>query len=239
MAGLDVLFLAMAPPVEALARQSLAVHMTQHLLLMIVAPQLIWLGAPVVPVLLGLPAATRKAVVTWLARPPVRRLRRVVTHPAIGWVSFAIMTWAWHLPALYELALGSSGWHHLEHACFLGSGLLFWWPVIQPWPSASRWPRWAMIPYLVLAEVQNTLLAAIFTFSGRVLYPSYATAGVGGAAALQDQVVAGLLMWGPGSLFFLVPAARLIVQLLAPARMAVPAPRPETRALQRPGAMMG
>jgi cytochrome c oxidase assembly factor CtaG len=237
--GLDVLLVAMAPPVEVLARQSLAVHMTQHLLLMMVAPPLIWLGAPAVPVLLGLPARIRKVVVDALARPPARRTRRALTHPAVGWASFAIMTWAWHVPVLYELALGSSGWHHLEHAGFLGGGLLFWWPVVQPWPSTSRWPRWAMIPYLVLAEVQNTLLAAIFTFSGRVLYPSYAIGAGGEVLALQDQIVAGLLMWGPGSLIFLIPAARMIVQLLAPAGMAAPAPPRRTRAVRRPGAMMG
>src|SRR5262245_240498 len=75
LVGLCVPVLAVAPPVEALARPSPAVPMTQHLLLMIVAPQLIWLGAPVVPVLLGLPTRTRKAVAAWLARPPVRHLR--------------------------------------------------------------------------------------------------------------------------------------------------------------------
>ena len=240
MVGLDVLFVAMSPPVEALAGQSLSVHMTQHVLLMMVAPPLIWLGAPMVAVLLGFPARVRKAVVTAFARPPARRVWRALAHPAIGWVSFAVMTWAWHVPSLYELALRSPRWHHLEHACFLGAALLFWWPVIQPWPSRSRWPREAMIPYLLLAEIQNTLLAAIFIFSGRVLYPTYATAGAaGGLGALEDQIVGGLLMWGAGSLFFLIPAARLIFQLLMPARMARPAATSETRAVQRPGAMMG
>src|SRR5262245_29073375 len=235
MVGLDVVVVAMAPPVEVLARRSLAVHMTQHLLLMMAVPPLIWLGAPIVPLLLGLPAGVRRVVVAALARPALRRVRCALTHPATGWVTFAIMTWAWHVPALYGLGLRSPGWHHVQHACFLGSGLLFWWPVIQPWPSVSRWPRWAMIPYLMLAEVQNTLLAAIFTFSGRVLYPSYLIVETGGtSAALQDQIVAGLLMWGPGSLFFLAPAAWLRVRLLMPARMARPALPSETRALQRP-----
>jgi cytochrome c oxidase assembly factor CtaG len=151
------------------------------------------------------------------------------------------MGWAWHVPALYELALRSHAWHHLEHACFLGTALLFWWPVIQPWPARPRWARWAMIPYLGLAEVQNVLLAAIFVLAGRALYPTYAaTAARLGTSALEDQTLAGLIMWGPGSLVFLLPAGWLILRLLAPARMTRNdgAP-PGTRPLPRPGAMMG
>ncbi len=72
---------------------------------------------------------------------------------------------------MYELALRSDPWHHVEHVCFLLTALLFWWPVVQPWPSRPRWPRWAMVPYLLLAEVQGTVLAAFFTFAGRALYP--------------------------------------------------------------------
>ena len=222
MIGLDVVLVAAAPPVEALAAGSLAVHMTQHLLLMMVAPPLIWLGAPVAPVLRGLPGPARRVVIAAWAWAPVRRVGRALTHPAIGWMSFAAVTWAWHVPALYELALSSPAWHHLQHACFVGGGLLFWWPVVQPWPSRPRWPRWAMIPYLLLAEVQNTLLAAIFALSGRVLYPAYAARL--GAFALGDQTVAGLIMWGPGSLLFLIPLGGLIFQLLMPSRLARPRP---------------
>ena len=122
---------------------------------MMVAPLLLWLGAPVVPVLRGMPAVVRRALLAACARPPGRRLGRALTHPALGWIAFAVMTWAWHAPPLYELALASPGWHHVEHACFLGSALLFWWPVVQPWPSRPRWARWAMVPYLGLAEVQK------------------------------------------------------------------------------------
>jgi cytochrome c oxidase assembly factor CtaG len=118
---------------------------------------------------------------------------------------------------LYELALRSHAWHHVEHAGFLATALLFWWPVVQPWPSRPRWPRWAMVPYLLLAEVQSTVLAALFTFAGRVIYPTYAAAQ-GGAAALQDQIMAGVLMWGLGSLTFLLPAGFLVMRLLAPSR---------------------
>jgi putative membrane protein len=235
LAGVDMLLVAVAPPLEALAAESLTVHMGQHLLLMMVAPPLLWLGAPVAPLLRGLPTPAMRGVIAFLAWAPARRVGCALTHPAVGWVSFAVMTWVWHVPALYELALRSHGWHHLEHACFLGSALLFWWPVVQPWPSRPRWPRWAMIPYLLLAEVQNTLLAAVFTFGGRVLYPTYAATAVPlGTSALEDQTMAGLIMWGAGSLIFLCPAGWLVLRLLLPARTARRTGPPETRPFPRP-----
>jgi hypothetical protein len=97
-----------------------------------------------------------------------------------------------------------------------------------------------MIPYLALAEVQNVLLAAIFTFGGRILYPTYATTAARlGTSALEDQTAAGLIMWGPGSLIFLVPAGCLVLRLLTPARMTRNTGPPEPRPVSRSGAMMG
>jgi hypothetical protein len=72
---------------------------------------------------------------------------------------------------MYELALRSTTWHQLEHLCFLTTALLFWWPIIQPWPLVIRVPRWTIIPYLFLADFQNTALSAFLMFYERVLYP--------------------------------------------------------------------
>ncbi len=124
----------------------------------------------------------------------------------------SVAIWAWHLPAAFELALRSRAWHVVEHASFFGAGLLFWWPVIEPWPSRPRWPRWAMVPYLLLADMQNTALAALLVFSDRVLYPSYAR----GPNPLDDQAAAGVLMWVPMSFAYLIPAGLLTAQILSP-----------------------
>jgi cytochrome c oxidase assembly factor CtaG len=225
LAGLDVILVAIVSPIDAHGSRSLLIHMIQHFLLMMVAPPLIWLGAPVAPMLRGLPGPVARllitAVLTW---PPLRRLGRAATHPVLCWLAFVIATWAWHVPALYELALRSHAWHHVQHASFFASALLFWWPVVQPWPSRPRWPRWAMVPYLLLADVQGTILAAVFTFAGRVIYPTYA-ATQGEAEALRDQIAAGVIMWGPGSLVFLVPAGCLVMHLLAPGRPTSQEPR--------------
>jgi cytochrome c oxidase assembly factor CtaG len=210
LAGLGAVAIAVVSPLDALAGRLLQAHMVQHLLLMLVAPPLLWLGAPVAPLLLGLPRPLRRAVARGLAATPIRRLGAALGHPGVAWGAFALVFWVWHLPALYGLALRSDVWHHVEHACFFSAALLFWRPVILAWPTRAVWPRWAMIPYLVLAEVQNTALAAILTFTDRVIYPAY--------SSLEDQALAGVIMWVPGSVAFLLPTLWLVVQTIAPAR---------------------
>jgi cytochrome c oxidase assembly factor CtaG len=141
-AGLLALFLALASPLDVLADLLLQVHMIQHLLLMMVVPPLLWLGAPVFPLLRGLPRPVVKhGLGPFLAWLTVQRLGQFLTHPLVCWLAFAVSTIAWHVPKFYELALRSEPWHEVQHMCFLGTALLFWWPVIQPWPSQPRWPR--------------------------------------------------------------------------------------------------
>lgn len=215
LGGLATILVANASPLDALAGLLLQAHMVQHLLLMMVAPPLILLGAPAIPMLRGLPQhLAKRALGPFLAWPPLRRLGHFLAHPVVGWVSFAVTTLTWHVPVLYELALHSEFWHAVEHICFLSTAFLFWWPVIQPWPS---WPQWAMIPYLLLADIQNTALSALLIFYERVLYPTYATVPrLWGISPLDDQAAAGAIMWVPGSFVFLVPVAWVIYQILSP-----------------------
>jgi len=216
LGGLGVLGVALASPLDELAGTRLSAHMVQHQLLMMLAPPLLWLGAPMVPMLLGLPRGIRRPIAAALALRSVRRIAHVVAQPAVGWLSFAIAFWVWHAAPLYELALRSHAWHHVEHACFFATAMLFWWPVMLPWPARSPWPRWTMIPYLLLADLQNTILGAILTLSDRLVYPAYANVGLGNASALDDQSIAGVIMWVPGSLVFLVAAAWLALEALRP-----------------------
>ena len=140
-----------------------------------------------------------------------------LVHPLAALLLSSVIFWGWHLPALFQLALRVPAVHLVEHASFLAGGLLFWYPVVQPWPSRPRWPSGAMIPYLLAADVQNTVLAAVLTFSDRVLYPFYEFhSRAMEAAALDDQVLAGVIMWVPMSLAYLVPAALLTIRLLSP-----------------------
>jgi cytochrome c oxidase assembly factor CtaG len=212
-AGLLTLFLALASPLHALAELLLQFHMVQHLLLMMVVPPLLWLGAPILPLLHGLPRpALQYALSKVFASTAVGRF---LTHPIVCLIAFTVGTVAWHVPSLYELALRAEFWHKVQHACFLGTGMLFWWPVVQPWPRPARWPRWTMIPYLLLADLQNTALSAFLIFSERILYPTYAAVPrLWGISAIDDQAAAGVIMWVPGSVIFLVPVVLLVIRLL-------------------------
>jgi cytochrome c oxidase assembly factor CtaG/polyferredoxin len=218
LAGLFSLWIAIASPLNTLDNLLLVAHMTQHLILMSVAPPLLLLGAPVVPLLRGLPRSVlRDGLGPFFRTPLLHRVTRVLTHPVFAWLAMNLAYLGWHVPPAYELALRSPGWHEVEHACFLGTSLLFWFPVIQPWPSVSRGSRWAMLPYLAGADLVNTALSAFLCFAGRVIYPSYANVPrIFGSSALGDQVAAGALMWVLGSIFFLLPLMMIATHLLSP-----------------------
>jgi cytochrome c oxidase assembly factor CtaG/polyferredoxin len=218
LAGLFTLWVAIASPLDTLDGLLLVAHMTQHLILMSVVPPLLLLGAPMVPLLRGLPqSALRDGLGPFFRTPVLHRLFRLLTHPVFAFLAMNLAYLAWHVPPAYELALRSPGWHEVEHACFLVTSLLFWFPVIQPWPNVTRGSRWTMLPYLVGADLINTALAAFLTFCGRVIYPSYANVPrIFGLSALGDQVAAGALMWVIGSIFYLVPLAGIAIHLLSP-----------------------
>ncbi|BBO35854.1 cytochrome c oxidase assembly protein [Lacipirellula parvula] len=214
--GLFAIFLALASPLEPFASLWLQIHMVQHLLLMMVAPPLLWLGWPLLPTMLGLPKPIRSVWVAPLLRS--RRLRNWftrLTHPLVAWPIYVGVTWFWHAPRFYDLALSSTRWHFIEHLLFAAAALLFWYPVVRPYPSRPNWSPWLLLPYLLLADVQNTVLAAWLTFSSRVIYPHYANAPrIAGVAAIDDQAAAGVIMWVPGSIAFLLPLFLIAVRLL-------------------------
>ncbi|HEY7424095.1 MAG TPA: cytochrome c oxidase assembly protein, partial [Gemmataceae bacterium] len=215
--GLASIYLALASPIEPFAALLLQVHMLQHLLLMMAAAPLLWLGAPLFPLLRGLPRSIRIFwAVPLLSSPPLRRSFGRLTHPLTALLLFLVATWFWHVPAVYNLALRSSGWHYLQHVCFLGTALLFWYPVVRPYPTRPRWSSWLLLPVLLLADLSNTILSALLTFSDGVLYSYYAEVPrLGGLSAIEDQSAAGVLMWVPGSIVFLLPLFAIGIQLLS------------------------
>jgi cytochrome c oxidase assembly factor CtaG len=216
VAGNVALLLVVCSPLEPFAGLLLSVHMAQHLLLMFVAPPLVCLAAPQLPLMHGLPAPVLEywimPIVQWRA---FRGALRVLMHPAVAWSVATVVLWVWHVPWLYELALESDFWHRVEHACFFASALLFWWPVVQPYPSQAVWPRVAMLPYLFLAAMPATVVCAFLTFADHVLYPRYeAVPRVFGLSALTDQAVAGAMMWVAGLVAYLIPLVYLGFTLL-------------------------
>jgi cytochrome c oxidase assembly factor CtaG/polyferredoxin len=222
LGGVGTVFLALDSPLDTFSNLLLQVHMIQHLLLMMIAPPLLLLGNPFLPLLTGLPRPfVREVIRPFLLWNACKRFGRWLTNPKVTWILFVVMTLGWHAPPLYELTLRSPTWHIVEHACFLGSSILFWWPIVVPWPSRPQWPEWAIIPYLLLADVQNTVLSAFLTFSDRVVYPTYGLVPqFPGMNPLSDQHAAGAIMWVPGSIFYLIPAGFLAMRFLSPRRHA-------------------
>ncbi len=216
LAAMLSLYLALGSPIEPFSALLLEVHMAQHLLLMMLVAPLFWLSTPLFPLLRGLPAPVRTYWAAPLLRSRILRgLGGRLTHPLPALAIYSVVTWFWHIPVFYEMALQSTAWHYVEHLCFLVAALMFWYGIVRPFPSRPAWSTWLVVPTLFLADVQNTILSALFTFSSRPLYPHYANGPrIGGISALEDQLTAGVLMWVPGSVAFLVPlfviAARLM-----------------------------
>jgi len=224
--GVFLIWLAIGSPIAMLDEQLLTAHMAQHLLLMTVAPALILIGAPAMPMLHGLPQKFVQSVFGPLLRwSIVQSIGRVLSQPAVCWLAATAALVGWHVPAVFSLALRSEGFHAVEHFSFLLAGFLFWWPVIQPWPSVPVWPRWSILLYLFSATLPCDILSAYLTFCDRVVYPAYLSSSrLFSLSALEDQQCAGALMWTCVTLIYLVPAAQITLQLLAP--------NPEVRKLE-------
>jgi putative membrane protein len=222
MGGVISVSIAIGSPLGALDHQLLTAHMVQHLLLTTVAAPLILLGAPVVALLHGLPQRfLRRVMEPFLRCAAVHEIGRIVTHPVFCWLASTATVIGWHVPAVFMLGLQSEKWHGIEHASFFAAGLLFWWPVVQPWPSLASWPRWSVPLYLFLATLPCDALSAFLTFCNRVVYPHYLSAHrLFDISPLGDQESAGALMWVWVTFAYLVPAAVVTVQMLSPRRRA-------------------
>jgi putative membrane protein len=235
-AGIVFVWIAIGSPLNAFDDVSLSIHMVQHLLLMAIAPPLFLLGAPALPLLQGLPQSMARCVAgPFLRLSLVKSIGHFITNPAICWLAATLGLIGWHVPAVFELALRSNWLHELEHACFFGAGLLFWWPVVQPWPSIARWPRWSVPLYLFCATLPCDALSAFLAFCDRVVYSSYLSAPhLYGFSPLQDQECAAALMWVSVTVIFLVPAVIVTLQMLSPQKAQLPEDRcPELNVIAR------
>jgi len=218
LTALFFIWLAVASPLMMLDHQLLTAHMVQHLLLMTLAPPLIWLGAPVKAFLWGLPHPIEQAVIIPLSHSPgTKQFSKTLAHPAVCWFGAAATLVAWHIPAVFMLGLQSGTWHGIEQASFLTTGLLFWWPVVQPWPMVSRWPEWLILLYLFLATLPCDVLSAFLVFWDRVVYAVYFSSPQPfGLSPLRDQQCAGAFMWTCVTVIYLVAGTIVTARLLSP-----------------------
>jgi putative membrane protein len=201
--GLLFLWIATASPLASLDHELLTAHMVQHLLLMTLAPPLILLGMPRTLVVRGL----------------LRKFASLITNPAACWIAAAGTLILWHIPSVFMLGMRSQMWHDIEQASFLATGLLFWWPVVQPWPRVSKWPESSMLLYLFLATLPCDILSGFLVFCDRVAYPVFlSTPHFFGLTALEDQQCAAALMWTCVTVVYLIAGSVFAMRLLSPHR---------------------
>ena len=201
LTGLLAIEVALPSGIERYDTTLFSVHMVQHMLLTLVAPPLLALGAPVTQLLRAASPATRAR---WILPVLRSRLVGVLSHPVVAWLVFASVMWATHFSPLFDLALEVPLVHDLEHVLYLGSAMLFWWPAVGLDPAPRRMGHPGRILYLFLQMPQNSFLAMAILFAEAPLYPHYLTLGSPyGINALADQRLAAGLMWFVGDVIFL------------------------------------
>jgi putative membrane protein len=214
--GIATIWVSIASPMDGFADALLSAHMVEHLLLMSFVPPLLLLGYPQVPLLRGIPhVVTVRLLAPFLRMKWLRTVGHFLTKPVVAWLAMNLTFLAWHLPAAYDFALEHEHWHEFEHICFLTTSILFWWPLIRPWPTTSRYPGWIMLPYLVLADIVNTALSAFLAFCDRPVYTYYLERpNPFRVDPIADQRAGAVIMWVLGSLIFLIPAVFVTFRLL-------------------------
>jgi putative membrane protein len=213
--GLATLLLALASPLDVLNDRLFAAHMVQHTVLVVIVAPLLVLGVPAPTMLWGLPPRSRIAVGRWWRS--ARSLRKVVrgaTAPATAWVLHALAIIAWHAPPMYQAAISSETIHALEHTSFLATAILFWWAALQP-VGHRRMSEGAAVLYLFGMAMLTGVLGALLTFAPSAWYPlQEANTAIYGLTPLEDQQLAGLIMWIPAGLAYVGAAGALFVAWL-------------------------
>jgi putative membrane protein len=217
IAGWLAMFLALVSPLDNAAHRLLSMHMLQHVFLTTIGPPLILLGLT-------------PAVLEPLTRlPKLLRALKLLTNPAVSGSLFIVNMWFWHVPPIYETALDHLSMHIVMHVAFMATGLLFWWPVIQPLPQLGRVSEGARLLYLFVTGFPMELQALLFLASGSVVYDFYGRSpGLWGLPPLEDQQIAGLIMGGLGQVASFVAITWLFFRYLD---------REGTEASPRPGSV--
>lgn len=224
--GIAVALIALQSPIDRAGDEYLfAMHMLQHLLLMMLAPPLLLLG------IVGMrPLPERR----------LRALRRVwwaLTRPWVAVVVFNIVMLVWHIPALYDTTLTVEPVHIMEHISFIAVGIVFWWAIVDPirGPATKPVSPLEKIAAMVVAGIPPTVLGLIFALSPVAFYDFYVRAPrLWGIGVVADQSYGGVLMLGLGNLIYFVAITIIFVRLLGDAagdeeeaalRLQTPAPR--------------
>lgn len=228
--GMATLAVALISPVDSAGEVLFSAHMVQHLLLMLVAAPLLVLGVPERAIPRAFPPPARRRI--GRAANAVKRVAGPLARPGPAVAVATAGLWVWHLPGLYDLAVRSDGVHALEHATFLATAALFWWSLLHVRSRRADAGNGVRLLALFAMILQGSLLGALITFAGTPLYEAHASIpDAWWLRPLEDQQLAGLIMWVPPAALYLGVAAHLFVRWL---RSAEPASKPDSAAEASP-----
>jgi putative membrane protein len=216
LSGWLVLATALVSPLHEAGERSFAAHMFEHELLMLAAAPLLALSKPLTAMLWAFPLGARRSLGKATHWYPVSTVWNTLTGPVTATLLQSAALWLWHMPALFDRALASTGWHTAQHLSFLTTSLLFWTAMFD----TRKRPDGIGVAALCLfaTSVTSGALGALMAFSQSPWYRAYAELGIApfGLSPVEDQQFAGLLMWVPGGLLHAVAALILVRQILQP-----------------------
>jgi putative membrane protein len=212
LVGWAALALALVSPLHQAGERSFTAHMIEHEMMMLLAAPLLVAARPLAVMIWAFPARGRRLLGRMARGGGIATAWRRATDPLTATLVQAAALWLWHTPALFDRALASDGWHIAQHLSFLVSALLFWSAMLQ----GARRNRGLAALCLFATSVVSGALGAMMAFSVSPWYAGYARLGMApfSLTPMQDQQLAGMLMWVPGGLIHALAALAAIAAIL-------------------------
>ncbi|MFQ5943742.1 MAG: cytochrome c oxidase assembly protein [Anaerolineales bacterium] len=218
LTGLGLLALALISPIDSLGAYLLSMHMIQHLLLVMLAPVFLLITNPLPFTMWGMPDGLRLRVGGLLEqRSRLRRALAAITTPGLVWIALVVVLVGWHDPRAYDAALRSPLVHNLEHLSFFVVAMFFWWHITAAGPQLHGVPTAGVRIALLLITVPVTMgIGIVIALSAQPIYLNYITVPrVMGLSVMEDQRLAGAIMWIPGSMMLILAALTLLARIVS------------------------
>jgi putative membrane protein len=212
--GWLTLALALLSPFHSLAEHLFTWHMVEHEIIMAVSAPLLVLGRPIGVLLWGLPHKVRLSLTHATRQPVIQRCWSWLTRPLNATLIHAVAIWVWHAPPLFDAAVTHEVLHRLQHLSFLVSALLFWYSLLRTSRSSGE-ALW----HLFFTMLHMSLLGALLALSPRVLYLAQTAHSLAfGLTPLEDQQLAGIVMWVPAGTLYAGAALFFAARWIRPSK---------------------
>jgi cytochrome c oxidase assembly factor CtaG/cytochrome c2 len=214
VAGMFFLVLALQSPIDTISGDLFSVHMVQHLLLILAAPPFLVYADPAIVFIRALPPKGRKRLARLWTGAGFGVLLHWATQPLVVWFLFCGIFVFWHAPGPYQWALDNNAVHISEHLSFFLISMAFWSIVLSP-HRRRRLDYGSTLLFIVSTAILSGLPGALMIFASRPLYPGHSFgAAKWGLTLLDDQQLAGLIMWIPAGAAYVIAASLVFLKWL-------------------------